>query len=258
MLQCFFSQQFRSSPLNNTCLPFLAPFFMNWLPWWHGSQFRSSTSQSTVLDAMSTKSRQFSESGEWLAFSEPWQTFLSSSQGKLKKKKKKVQRWLCSSGPPCGRGARKTAEKNGLFLILLIVLRVSRPGSRLWAGPALDEAIEGPCLFPSPHSLGIHVPSWSSPLQGTEDQPPAWLVFAFVWDVRVKRECWGQPRVSDLGVWRQAQESVFELFPWWFWRAPGLRNKAECNEQGLWNQTKLSKLLWVSVCPSVKCETSGK
>lgn len=64
MLQCFFKQQFSSSQLDNTCLPFLAPFFMNWRPRWRGGQFHSSTSQSTVLDAMSTKSRQFSESGE--------------------------------------------------------------------------------------------------------------------------------------------------------------------------------------------------
>lgn len=48
------------------------------------------------------------------------------------------------------RDVRKTAESKGLFLLSLIALWVSWPGSQLWAGPALDKAIEGPLLFSSP------------------------------------------------------------------------------------------------------------
>lgn len=119
-----------------------------------------------------------------------------------------------------GRDVRRMAGKKGLFLILLIVLWVSQPGSWLWAGPALDKAVEGPsCFLPPTPSVSMYPLS----LPHCKDWTPTWLVFAFVWDVRVKRECWGQPRVSDLGVWHKAEESVFELFPWWFWRAAQLK-----------------------------------
>lgn len=220
MLKCFSKQHFSFSWLNNTCQPSLAPFFMNWLPPWRGSQFHSSTSQRTVSDAMSTTSRQSGESGEWLAFSEPWQTFLPS---KFKKTglEMTVQQHSRGKIPSShGRDVRRMAGKKGLFLISLIVLWVSWPGSWLWAGPALDKAVEGPsCFLPPTPSVSMYPLS----LPHCKDWIPTWLVFAFVWDVRVKRECWGQPRVSDLGVWHKAEESVFELFPWWFWRAARLK-----------------------------------